>query len=98
MNKREKSLNETRLSRDSAVAHLASLRERVPDPAVKGRLRRMEDSLAVCPPTTDTGAIDVDNELKTLAAAFLSVSESPALVERDLARMEKLVARRGGFM
>ena len=58
----------------------------------------MEDSLAVCPPTTDTGAIDVDNELKTLAAAFLSVSESPALVERYLARMEKLVARRGGFM
>lgn len=88
MSKREKNLNLTRLSRDETVAHLASLRERVTDPAVKGRLRRMEDGLAVCPPTENTDALAVDSELKTLAAAFLSVTESAALTERYLARME----------
>lgn len=98
MSKREKNLNEIRLSRDSTVAHLASLRERVSDPAVKSRIRRMEDSLSVCPPTEDRTALEIDGELKTLAAAFLSVNESPALVERYLARMEKLVVRRSCVM
>ncbi len=95
---REKKLNFNRVSRDETVAMLASLRERVDDAAVKGRLRALEDKLAVCPPTVDTDAAATDAELRALATDFMQVYAQGVLTERYLQRMENLTARRMRFM
>lgn len=98
MKSREKQLNENRISRDETVAVLASLRERVDDPAIKGRLRAIEDKLAVCPPTVSDGAAATDAEIRSLASDFMRIYRQGVLTERYLVRLEALTTRRVGYM
>lgn len=98
MKGREKQLNANRISRDKTAAMLAALRERVDDAAIKGRLRALEDRLAVCPPTASTDAAATDNEIQKLVSEFMDVYRQNVLTERYLERMEKLTARRMSFM
>lgn len=98
MKGREKQLTENRASRDETAAMLAALRERVEDAAIKGRLRALEDRLAVCPPTASPDAAATDGEIKRLTGEFMAVYRDGILTERYLERMEKLTARRMSFM
>lgn len=96
--KREKLLQINRQSRDATAAQIAGLRERVDDPEIKGRLRALEDKLAVCPPSAEPDAAVTDNEIKSLVAEFMDVYAEGILTERYLERIEMLVAKRARYL